>query len=339
MMACSGMASAAPAGLSVRVAAPQTMFSGDVNVEVTVSVTNTTSSALSVLRWELPSSHHDGALFDVQRDGASVAYTGRLVKRATPTAADYVLIQPGETLTYTVELTSAYDLSRSGTYSVAFSSSAVRDAGVNLRSEPVSLWLMSRSGRGAVPSAAEVMAATSGLAPVITYLGCSAGQQTTLATATTDARNYSTGALNYMAAQRSATQRFTKWFGPGTRSSWFTIRSNFIKIEDAFTTRPIDYDCGTCPAGPNASAYAYVFANQPYKIYLCNAFWSAPALGTDSKAGTLIHEMSHFTVVAATSDFVYGQSGAAALAISNPANAIRNADNHEYFAENTPVLP
>jgi hypothetical protein len=38
-------------------------------------------------------------------------------------------------------------------------------------------------------------------------------------------------------------------------------------------------------------------------------------------------------------DAVYGQSGAKALAISNPEQAVMNADNHEYFAENTPALP
>jgi peptidyl-Lys metalloendopeptidase len=48
--------------------------------------------------------------------------------------------------------------------------------------------------------------------------------------------------------------------------------------------------------------------------------------------------MSHFTVVAGTDDHVYGQSGAKSLAISNPTNALNNADNHEYFAENTPYL-
>ena len=54
--------------------------------------------------------------------------------------------------------------------------------------------------------------------------------------------------------------------------------------------------------------------------------------------GTLVHEMSHFTVVAGTDDWAYGQSAAAALAVSNPARAIENADSHEYFAENTPPL-
>ena len=60
--------------------------------------------------------------------------------------------------------------------------------------------------------------------------------------------------------------------------------------------------------------------------------------GTNSKAGTLIHEMSHFNVVAGTDDFVYGQTGAKNLAITNPNDAVMNADNHEYFAENTPSL-
>ena len=50
-----------------------------------------------------------------------------------------------------------------------------------------------------------------------------------------------------------------------------------------------------------------------------------------------MHEQSHFTVNGGTDDHVYGQSGAKALAISNPANAVDNADNHEYFAENTPA--
>jgi peptidyl-Lys metalloendopeptidase len=58
--------------------------------------------------------------------------------------------------------------------------------------------------------------------------------------------------------------------------------------------------------------------------------------GTDSKGGTLVHEMSHFTVVAGTDDWVYGQAAAAALAGSDPDRAIDNADSHEYFGENNP---
>jgi peptidyl-Lys metalloendopeptidase len=69
---------------------------------------------------------------------------------------------------------------------------------------------------------------------------------------------------------------------------------------------------------------------------LGRVYWSAPATGTDSQAGTLIHEMSHFTVVAGTDDLAYGQTAAEALATSDPDSAIRNADSHGYFAENSP---
>ncbi|KAI0681659.1 lysine-specific metallo-endopeptidase, partial [Cerioporus squamosus] len=59
--------------------------------------------------------------------------------------------------------------------------------------------------------------------------------------------------------------------------------------------------------------------------------------GTDSRAGTLVHESSHFTKNGGTQDYVYGQSSAKSLAKSNPSEAIFNADNHEYFAENNPA--
>ena len=72
-------------------------------------------------------------------------------------------------------------------------------------------------------------------------------------------------------------------------------------------------------------------------IYLCGAFWEAPNIGTDSRAGTLIHESSHFTLNGGTDDYAYGQTSCKALAISSPSRAIMNADSHEYFAENNPV--
>ena len=97
---------------------------------------------------------------------------------------------------------------------------------------------------------------------------------------------------------------------------------------------PVTFHC-TC----TGNYYAYVYSNQPYDIWLCNAFWSAPMTGTDSKAGTLVHEMSHFNVVAGTNDWAYGQTAAKNLARTNPSRAIDNADSYEYFAENTPALP
>ncbi len=129
----------------------------------------------------------------------------------------------------------------------------------------------------------------------------------------------------------SSSVRYATWFGSYNSSRWNSVSSNFSAIDSALNNQPLTFDC-SC----KKSYYAYVYPTQPYKIYMCNAFWSAPVSGTDSKGGTIVHEMSHFNVVAGTDDIVYGQSGAKSLALSNPAQAIQNADSHEYFAENTP---
>lgn len=84
--------------------------------------------------------------------------------------------------------------------------------------------------------------------------------------------------------------------------------------------------------------YPLIDPSQYGKVYLCGAFWEAPNTGTDSRAGTLVHESSHFAVNGETDDFVYGQSDCKTLVLTNQAKAIFNADNHQYFAENEPYL-
>ncbi len=80
--------------------------------------------------------------------------------------------------------------------------------------------------------------------------------------------------------------------------------------------------------------YAYVYGNDStHRIHVCSEFWQAAQLGRDSKAGILVHEMSHFDDVADTVDHKYGVTNCLLLAYTDPAKAIENADNHEFFAE------
>jgi len=90
------------------------------------------------------------------------------------------------------------------------------------------------------------------------------------------------------------------------------------------------------PATPGEKArFAYVYANdKDHKIYLDEAFDNAPPTGTDSRAGALSHEMSHFKDGGGTDDHVYGAENAKALAVSHPGKAVDNADNYEYYLEN-----
>jgi len=92
------------------------------------------------------------------------------------------------------------------------------------------------------------------------------------------------------------------------------------------------------PADPEKEGrFAYVYAKDESRtIYIDKAFHSAPATGTDSKAGALSHEMSHFRGVGDTTDHVYGPTKAKALAKKDPEAALENADNFEYYLEGAP---
>ena len=165
------------------------------------------------------------------------------------------------------------------------------------------------------------------------FSSCTTDQQTTLLAARDQASTYASNSESYLLGGNQG-ERYTTWFGVYQSTRYSTVTNNFTAISDAMDNAGITFDC-KC----KQPYYAYVYPNQPYKIYLCKVFWQAPPAGTDSQAGTLIHEMSHFDVVAQTDDVVYGTSGAMELAISDPDAAVTNADSHEYFAENTPFRP
>jgi peptidyl-Lys metalloendopeptidase len=172
------------------------------------------------------------------------------------------------------------------------------------------------------------------LAKRATYRGCTAAQQAETNEASREAQAYITGARAYMLQHTAASPRWTWWFGPFTTARYNTVIGHYANmINDPFNVR---YDCSTCPTGANRDAYAYVYPNDPSTVYLCAAYWRAPRTGTDSKAGTIVHELSHFNVNGGTRDYAYGQAAAHALATGSAAQAIMNADTHEYFAENTP---
>lgn len=79
--------------------------------------------------------------------------------------------------------------------------------------------------------------------------------------------------------------------------------------------------------------YAYVYPNKDDKIYLGNAFDKAPPTGDNSKAGTLVHETSHFDSVGGTADEDYGHEACEDMAETDPKKAQNNADSYEYFTE------
>jgi peptidyl-Lys metalloendopeptidase len=299
------------------------------DVRVTVTLTNVSGHAVKLLKWTTPVDGLEDALFAVTRDGVAVDYIGKHAKRAAPAESDYVRLAAGESLTRTVSLTGAYDLSATGSYSVSYAGGE-HESATQFASNSVTVWVEGRPNVGPAESGERVVGAFG-----LSYTNCSSSQQTTIASAVSAAKSMSSNSLSYLTNTTPGnTSRYKTWFGTYTSTNWNTAKAHFNSINSAFNNQNVVVDC-SC----TQSYYAYVYPTQPYKIYVCNAFWSAPMTGTDSKGGTLVHEMSHFNVVAATDDWAYGQSAAKSLAISNPTKALDNADSHEYFAENTPSLP
>ena len=312
-----------------------------------VIVTNTSNRVARVPKWQLPDATLEARLFRVSVDGKPVAYEGPLVKRGLPTADDFAILRPGESRRTVVDLSAYYDMRQPGQYTVTLASplqfASLSDGSLlrTARGEPMLLQSVPLQffshGATQSPSASRKKPGGGGGSVVVngvSFVGCSSTQISGAGDAVVQARVYSENAKGYLNTG-TVGSRYTTWFGTYTSSRYGTAKQHFTAIDTA-----LDQSNGqvTINCGCNQSYYAYVYPTQPYKIYVCRAFWSAPLTGTDSKAGTLIHETSHFNVVASTDDIVYGQSGAKNLAASDPASALDNADNHEYFAENNPKL-
>lgn len=315
--------------------------------QVEVTITNTSRKTLRIPKWQLPTEAHSSDVFRVARDGERVGYRGAVVKRGVPTAEDFAILRAGRGLRTVVSLSEVYDLSRPGHYTVTYAAPlqyASLTGRIHLKqgngqpmvaqSAPIQVALDQRatfpngSRRRPVQPANPVLSDVLGISTV----GCSATQVSSINQAVLTARTYSERAKGYLNAGTTGA-RYTTWFGGYSAARYTTAQQHFATIDTALdqTGGQVKINCGC-----TQNYYAYVYKNDHYQIYVCNLFWSAPLAGTDSKAGTLIHEMSHFTIVADTDDHAYGQSLARNLATNDPLQALDNADNHEYFAENTP---
>jgi peptidyl-Lys metalloendopeptidase len=337
LMTASGVGAAPKDGPLVTLSSAQSEFNASQDVLITVTIANPTNHSVRILKWFTPANGVEEAVFIVKVNGEPAAYTGAIYKRPAATGNDYLSLKAGESVSYRVNLGDYYDLSATGQYEITYAAASYNlfsekgNASTRqdvLTSEPIALKVEGHVIRAkATPTPTPPPGGNA-------FDACTAAQQTSLIQARSQAKTYASGSKTYLSGMSTGTSRYTTWFGSFDQTRFGTVKTHFNSLTDAWTNAGVTYHCGC-----KQNYYAYVYPNQPYNIYLCKVFWTAPMSGTDSKGGTLIHEMSHFYVVASTNDYVYGQAGAKNLAITNPAQAIMNADNHEYFAENTPSLP
>jgi peptidyl-Lys metalloendopeptidase len=313
---------AQPEDLTVALAGPTSTFGATDAIQISVTLTNIADHPVRVLRRNTPLDGIKEDLFNVSLDGAAIEYLGRHYKWAEPQPQDFVTIDAGKSVSSTVDISTAYDFGKTGSYAINYGAAMAS----HLAASTVTVLVEGRPF--IVPSSG-----ASTLTASLTTTGCSSTRISQLTTAYANARSMAGAALTYLSSTTpSGTPRYVTWFGTFSTTRWNTAKAHFTSISQKLVNEVANCTC-------TDSAYAYVFPSQPYTIYLCNAFWPAPATGTDSKAGTLIHEMSHFNVVASTDDNAYGQTACKRLARSSATRALDNADSHEYFAENTPFQP
>ncbi|MCA1248618.1 M35 family metallo-endopeptidase [Massilia sp. MS-15] len=337
--------------LDVRLAPLRTSTARGDEVLVRVTLRNTGAAPRFLLSWQVPLGEITAPLFEVLRDGQPVRYLGMLAKRPAPGPDDYLRIEPGAALSATVELSALYEMHVTGSYQVRYRSAgpallagapdgtgAMQPLPGSLVSNPVEIWVEGRLPRGTLAPSRLAAGAADPAFPK-----CSNAQQEQLGAAlgagramARDAQRYldagtGTGAGTGAGTGTGYGARYATWFGAPDAERVAAVRTRVGAIRDAFENRPVAIDCGC-----KEKYFAYVYPAQPYTVYVCKAFWSAPLTGTDSRGGTLLHELSHFDVVAGTDDHVYGKAGAAEMARSDPARAVRNADSYEYFGENAP---
>lgn len=341
-----GVGSASAAGIPLSVELKPQASKSSPGESVLWQLTNHGDESVYVLRWETPLNGMSRSLFEVSYKGQPVRYMDKIVHWGHPQADDFIKIAPGQTLSAEVNLAAAYEMVNAGDYTIGYEgqltymmtadekSGHVEDLGAaQLDADSIQLNSLGRS-----PAYYQTVGASFGpvnFTKAAAYANCTSTRQSQISSAHTQAKTYATNSLNYMNAGTRGS-RYTTWFGSYTSSRYNTVKTHYSKISTALNNSTITYNC-SCDAA-YASAFAYVYPSQPYQIYLCNAFWAAPNAGTDSRGGTIVHEMSHFTVNGGTSDYAYGQTAAKNLATRTPNKAIQNADNHEYFSENTPAL-
>lgn len=143
--------------------------------------------------------------------------------------------------------------------------------------------------------------------------------------------NQAASALSGSKWNATTTALYTKWFGTAREDLVQTARSTLDAMKQRFSDK-VTFTVECNPPRLSADTYAATVFQSDY-IAFAPLFFAAPLKGPNSQVGTLLHEMSHNAADTDDIDGAYGREGAGQLARSNPNQAVRNADNYEFFIE------
>jgi peptidyl-Lys metalloendopeptidase len=282
-------------------------------------ITNTSTQVIKIPPWLIPSRNLSSDLFDVFSNGEKIAYDGIIVKRGITSEGKYFILRSGETKHITVDLSTVYDMTMDGLYTVRFKTSlqeAKTGKGQKLIANKSQLALLRSPEldffvRSAPPTISNMelqtyiaQSQTGGnggkVVNGITYVGCSGpkknqknpSQIEIAGNAIIEARKYSEEALSNLQTYQGSNPRYISWFRVVTYQQisaiLLTVITRMYNISEALhqSAGEITIDC-SCRDG-TIDDYGYVRPSVSYVIYLCPKFWDSttPLIGTDSQAGT-----------------------------------------------------
>lgn len=297
-----------------------------------VTMTNTSDSPISLLRYQTPLDSLENSLFLVEKpgDGEEIQYIGRLALRVGPFEENWLTLKGHQSLMTEVDLTKNYAMYEGGKYSVKFSfpltirnengtSYNLETFDKEITSEPIIFNLT--DGVKAQPRLASA-------GDRHNIVSCNSSQSNNLNIALKFGQELSKKSFDSLTGGQSDT-RYPIWFGAYSSSNYERVKSNYKKIDQSFNSSWTL----TCTQDSNCSkgVLAYVYPGQTFSVFICDYFhtggWSQNYLGS-----LLLHESSHWNTVAGTKDHGYGAAFCKNLAKSDPARAISNADTYRFYA-------
>jgi peptidyl-Lys metalloendopeptidase len=316
------------------------------DVSVSISIESTSENAIlasySIKNDSLDSIEIDTAEFpirgvwmnvlDIKRDGVTTNYVGWLGESSHATT---ITITPGTVVSRVIDLNLFYSFTEIGNYEIKPRGVTFIAGGVKYRAtatDAAKLPLM-YGVTSSVPSPVAVRSAPGGSGtnsfPGVGATACTTTQQAQLIAARAAATVRAQNSYTSLAFGRNPSL-YTRWMGTRTPGRYSHVEYSFKQIAYGLGVGDFKFFCDV----NFVDFYAMVSPVAPYEIVLGSLFWPADANGfSDSKAGTLVHEVSHFNDVAGTGDSCSDYMECEALAISDPNAAYSEANCYEYYAE------
>jgi len=285
-------------------------------LKLLVSFTNDLSFKMRLLKRRTPFDDLEGLYsFVVNKDGKQMEYKGPIALRLAPKEYDILEFHRNQTRSTIVDLTEAFDFPEVGRYEVQM----VHSGDFTLLSNKIDIVVTT-------PSLVKVELAPR--TPFISFRNCDATSRNVLTPAWAEFGVASGLMKSAVVVNPQNSPLYKTWFGVYDSGRWSSVTNCINRLEADFQTNGKEFYCN--PSGCSPGVVAYVSSGAPNTIHICQLYFQ---LSNRDHIFVIVHEEMHFGAICGAPDYVYGRQGSMNLAITNPANAVRNSDNYRFYGE------